>query len=317
METYAALDIGSNTFRLLIARVDGTLQPLLVRRVITRLGSGVAQTGRITPEAVSRSLACFKRFFQDMMEHGVRAYRAAGTAALRNAVNAQEIVAQAKDECDISIEIISWEEEARLTLAGVLGALTERRGKRLVFDIGGGSTEFMLCKDTRMLDVRSTDLGVVNLTEQFFLAGDPPVEEARQRLNRFVKERLAALASDIKAKAGEFVALVGTAGTVTTLAAMLQRLEKYDPVRINNYLIDENSLHFLYAKMVALPLKARARLPGLEPGRADIIVAGAILVLEIMKTFGLEHVTAIDAGLLEGIIYSLVPSLSVLDLEKL
>jgi exopolyphosphatase / guanosine-5'-triphosphate,3'-diphosphate pyrophosphatase len=315
MKTYAALDIGSNTFRLLIAKADKTLQPLLMRRVVTRLGSGVAQTGRINPEAISRSLSCLKSFSMDMIEHEVQTYRATGTAALRRAGNARSFTSKVQEECGILIEIIPWEEEAQLTLTGVLGAITGNNGTRLVFDIGGGSTEFMLCEDSRLMDIKSIDLGVVSLTEQFFRGEDPPGEEARRSLTRFIKGELESLVSVLKTSTNDIAVLIGTAGTVTTLAAMLQRLEKYDPLRINNYVINEATLHALYAEMVALPFKDRARLPGLEPGRADVIVAGAMLVLEIMKMFRFEQLTAIDAGLLEGIIYNLVPSL--IDLEKL
>jgi exopolyphosphatase/guanosine-5'-triphosphate,3'-diphosphate pyrophosphatase len=310
METYAALDIGSNTFRLLIARVDGTVRPLLIRRVITRLGGGVSLTGRITPEAETRALDCLKRFSQDMLEHEVRAYRATATAALRNAVNAQEFVIRAESECSIVVEIISGDEEARLTLAGVLGSLTERKGKKLVFDVGGGSTEFILCEDGRLVHAKSIGLGVVDLTEQFFLESDPPSIEARERLTTFTKKRLSDLVSDIVYEAEGVNDLVGTAGTVTTLAAMMQNMEEYDPLRINNYVIHKYDLQSLYARLLALPLKDRVKLPGLEPGRADVIVAGAMLVLEAMEIFNVDQVRAIDAGLLEGTFYSLIPSFS-------
>ena len=310
METYAALDIGSNTFRLLIARMDGIVQPLVVRRVITRLGAGVSRTGRITPEAETRALACLKRFSHEMLEHKVRAYRAIATAALRNAVNAQKFVMRAENESNIIVEIVSGEEEAHLTLAGVLGFLAERKGKKLVFDVGGGSTEFILCKDGRMVHAKSIALGVVDLTEQFLLENDPPSIEARERLTTFAKKRLSDLISDIVDEAGEVNDLIGTAGTVTTLAAMLQNMEEYDPSRINNYVIYKQDLQSLYAHLLALPLKDRIRLPGLEPGRADVIVAGAMLVLEAMEIFKVDQVSAIDAGLLEGTLYSMIPSFS-------
>jgi exopolyphosphatase/guanosine-5'-triphosphate,3'-diphosphate pyrophosphatase len=307
METYAALDLGSNTFRLLIAGMDGKVQPLVVRRVITRLGAGVSRTGRIAPEAEARSLACLKSFSQEMLKQGVKAYRAIATAALRNAVNAQEFIDRAQRECNIVVEIVSGEEEARLTLEGVLGSLPDRKGKKLVFDVGGGSTEFILCNYGRLVRAESIPLGVVDLTERFLLESDPPTPEARDRLAAFTKKRISDLISDMVDEAKGIDDLVGTAGTVTTLAAMLQNMEEYDSSRINNYVMYKQELQTLYARLFTLPLKDRVKLPGLEPGRADVIVAGAMLVLETMETFKVDRVKVIDAGLLEGTLYSLIP----------
>jgi exopolyphosphatase/guanosine-5'-triphosphate,3'-diphosphate pyrophosphatase len=304
---FAALDLGSLTVRLAVAEAipPGKFRLLLHRREITGLGQGLALTGKLAPEGMARTLAALKDFQQVMAAHHVAHYRAVGTQALRQAGNRQAFLDQVRDNLGLTVKILAPEEEARLSLAGVRSALAPEVlavPAVLVFDVGGGSTEFALVCPGREPVFASLPLGVLTLSQARPL-GDPPQPV-----------RVAALKEELVARLGVFYQeaikphleadprLVGTAGAVTTLAAMQLELRDYDPRKINNLTLSRTQVAALAELMARLTEAERARLIGIEPGKAGVMVAGALLVLTILEVCRQDSLVVIDAGLLEGVL---------------
>jgi exopolyphosphatase/guanosine-5'-triphosphate,3'-diphosphate pyrophosphatase len=298
----AAIDIGTNTIRLLIADPDGGggYRPLFAAQEITRLGQGLLPDRLLQPEPIRRSLAVLKRFRAMAAVHGVDHIAAAGTSALREAHNREVFLAQAHGEAGISIEVISGEEEARLTLLGIRAALKPPPWRLLMLDIGGGSTELLLADGPRIVGAVSTGLGVVKLTERF-LRHDPPDPIDLERLRRAIADRLERVRRDELPGGEPDDPLVGTAGTVTTLAAIDLALDPYDPARVTGHRLSRPQVDALFRRLASVPLAARRLMRGLEPGRADVIVAGAAIVLAVLDVLAVPELTVSDGGLREGI----------------
>ena len=222
---------------------------------------------------------------------------AVGTGVLREAENIRFFLEKVKKETDVSVKIISGVEEAGLMAKGVLSFFPSTPGKTIIFDIGGGSTEFVFLRNGQMEDRVSMPLGVVGLTEKF-LQTDPPKSSEADSLKVYCQNIL----RKNLANNDSINNLIGTAGTVTTLAAMTKSLVAYDPDQINGTVLTIDNLLALSNKILAMPFEDRAKLAGLEPGRADIISAGILLVLEIMDHFSQQELLVSDAGLLEGLI---------------
>lgn len=304
---FAAIDLGSLTVRLAVAEYlsPGRFRVLTHRREVTSLGQGLAPTGALAPEAMARTLAALRGFARVMADHQVKVCRAVGTQALRQAGNRDAFLKQVRESLQLTVQVLSPEEEARLSLTGVLSALAPEFLKDravLVVDVGGGSSEFILVRPGEEPRLYSLPLGVLTLSLAHPL-GDPP-EAAR----------VAALAQDLASRLTEFYAknlqphlespprLVGTAGAVTTLAAMSLKLWPYDPEKINNLVLTRAQVEELARLVAGLPEAARAMLPGLEPAKAGVMVAGALLILAILKVCRQDSLVAIDAGLLEGVL---------------
>lgn len=222
---------------------------------------------------------------------------AVGTGVLRDAENSPVFLNKIEKETRLLVRIIPGEEEARLMARGVLSIFPPAQGKTVIFDIGGGSTEFVFMDKGQMTERISLPLGVVALTEQY-LPSDPPKgpESAglKSHCRNILKKNLP--------RNGIINKLIGTAGTVTTLAAMEQGRTTYDPDWINGTALTKERLLEISENFLALSFEKRAKLPGLEPGRADIITAGSLLVLEIMDHFSQDNLWVSDSGLLEGLI---------------
>ena len=314
MSPLASLDLGTNTFRLLIA--DGIsrdrLSPLLTKRAITRLGEGFAKRRLIQPSAMSRSMAVLYDFARIIDHYQVENVFAVATSVFREAANGEAFIQQIYEETGIPVRTLSGGEEARLTLKGVLSAVEQRAKNALVFDIGGGSTEFILTEDTRPLTTESIPLGVVFLSETY-PPSDPPTTGELSRLSATIRKHLSlidfhdALTALVPAAGPSSLSLIGTAGTVTTLAAIDQKMEIYDPENINNYRLSRETLITLYQRLTAMTALQRTALPGLEKGREAVIIPGTAIVLEIMNLFKCNHLTVSDAGLLEGILLDSKP----------
>ena len=307
---FAALDLGSLTVRLAVAERTpaGTLRVLLQRREITGLGQGLAAADDLAPEAMARTLEALKTFKQVMSAHNVAVYRAVGTQALRQARNRQVFLDQLRNSLGLAVEVLAPEVEARLSLTGVLTALAPAvltAPEALVFDVGGGSTEFALVRPGQEPVFASLPLGVLTLSQARPL-GDPPRpsmvaglrEELAARLGSFYK---GAIEPYVK---GEFC-LVGTAGAVTTLAAMHLELQAYDPNQVNNVILTRAQVAALAELMAGLPEAARARLAGIEPAKAGVMVAGALIILAILAVCRQDSLVVVDAGLLEGVLHDL------------
>jgi exopolyphosphatase/guanosine-5'-triphosphate,3'-diphosphate pyrophosphatase len=310
LRRFAALDLGSLTVRLAVAERTpaGKIRVLVHRREITALGQGLAATDDLAPEGMARTLAALQGFQQEMAAHHVEACRAVGTQALRQARNRQVFLDQIRDTLGLGVEVLAPEAEARLSLAGVLTSLAPEvitSAAVLVFDVGGGSSEFALMRPGQEPVFASLPLGVLTLSQAHHL-GDPPMPE-----------RVAVLQEELAARLGVFYQeaigpyleadprLVGTAGAVTTLAAMQLKLRAYDPNKINNLTLTRAQVAALAGLMAGLPEAARARLAGIEPAKAGVMVAGALIVLTILEVCRQDSLVVIDAGLLEGVLHEL------------
>ncbi len=301
----ATIDLGTNTVRVLVVEAEGPhWRPLYQAQRVTRLGERQAAAGRLLDEPMERTVGAVAAFAAAARELGARAIHIVATSAVREAPNRDDFVARVWAATGHWIEVVSGEEEARLTLAGVAAGLPELAGSFLLFDVGGGSTELVLARSGRPLAAVSLRLGVVSLAERFMNSG--PVSAHRfARLRREVESRLAAeLPSEI-ADAGAAV-LVGTAGTVTTLAALDLDLDAYDAERVQGHVLRRRAVERLLRRLSALTLEQRALLPCVERGRADVLIPGIALCLTVMERLGHDSLVVSDRGLREGILSTML-----------
>jgi exopolyphosphatase/guanosine-5'-triphosphate,3'-diphosphate pyrophosphatase len=312
----AGIDIGTNTLRLLIAEIShASYREIGSDRRITRLGQELDRTGELSCDARERSIKALADFSEHIKRFAVSQVDAVGTSALRNASNSREFIAEVKQRTGLDIRVIPGEDEARLTLLGVARALQDTTAGRknplfsaLVIDIGGGSTEIIMTRPGSGPVEVSLPLGAVYLTERF-IRHDPPSGEELKELRRSVREELERQ-SALVCPAPECV-LAGTAGTITKLAAMDQRLAEYDPARINRSILSRTAVDSIVRTLSESTLKERRGLPGLEHGREDIILAGAIVIQEFMERCGFTEILVSDWGLREGIVFDLYERLSI------
>jgi exopolyphosphatase/guanosine-5'-triphosphate,3'-diphosphate pyrophosphatase len=305
MPPFASVDIGSNTLRLLIAEgcTTGPLKPIRVERRITRLGERFLPARVLQPTAMARSIAALGEFARLMAEDAVQDYLAAATAVVREAGNGTEFLRRVEEDVGLRVRLLSGTEEAELALRGATLVTAGGDAPIALFDIGGGSSEVIRQVPGGSPGIESVSLpiGVVHLTETF-LRDDPPGLEACARLAGYVRPILETVSF---AAPMDRLLWVGTAGTVTTLAAMYLELQCYDPDRINGVVLERSWLVDLCNRLADTPIAARRGIVGLEPGREDIILAGALVTLELMETFRFSRVTVSDAGLLEGLFLEL------------
>ena len=300
----AGVDIGTLTCRLLIADLSINQRLIEVRseRRILRLGEGVDQTKQLSVAAMDRVVQCLKEWQEMIAVSSVNAVAVVATSAVRDAENRDEFLDRVKREAGFEVELISGEEEARRTMLGIRSGLPIGVTDVLALDIGGGSTEFILDCPGQPPIVRSIDIGVVRLCERL-IHHDPPTDgEVRQAREWVARETKAAVAGMHSYHTATFV---GTAGTVTSLAAMAQKLSIYQPARIHNYRLQLDTIQDLEQTLLSLKKADRAGLPGLEKGREEVIAAGAIIIRTIMETLGMPSVLVSDLGLREGVLIDL------------
>jgi exopolyphosphatase / guanosine-5'-triphosphate,3'-diphosphate pyrophosphatase len=303
---HAAIDLGTNTVRILVAEADRAtgLAPVWANQVVTRLGEGLAKRGTLAPSATERTLVAVRDYRDRARELGVADVLLVATAAVRQARDGGEFLGRLRSEPGIHPRVVSGEHEARLTLLGAAWGLGPIAGTYALLDIGGGSTEVLAAQGARVLTAVSLTLGVVQLAEGFF-SSDPVAgselaacrAHADTRLRDEVWGRILPHAP---------TALVATAGTPTTLATLDLGLAAYDPARVHGYRLDAAAIERLTAWLVALPQAERQRLPALEPRRADVIVPGAIVLASALAGLGLQVAVVSDAGLREGILLDAV-----------
>lgn len=294
---FAAIDVGTNTVRLLLGCVSsGQVVPDKYFRKITRLGGKYCAEKGLAPDAMERTLSALKEMAQILETQKLDGIRAVGTEVLRKAVNGQIFVDRVRKETGIPLEVITGQEEAWLSTQGVLAALNPKPRRCLVFDIGGGSTEFSLLDKNNILFSQSYPLGVVGLCENHQLESQ----------GKKIRENIFQLANDLEQKGLQDLpltsgcVLVGTAGTVTTLAALKLKMSVYDWRRVNNTVLYSDELKTMLERLETLSIPDREALPGMEKGRADLILPGLRVVLAIMDQFEKEQLTVSDFGLLEG-----------------
>ena len=301
MTNIASIDIGSNTARLLILESTGDqkFNLLVSKRNITRLGEGIDAQGKLTEHRMQTTLKVLSRFRQICLENGDPPLFAVATSAVREASNGQEFVRLAKKETGIDIKIITWEEEARLTLEGVYWKIPHENRRVITFDIGGGSTEFILSEGENIKDFCSTSLGVVRLTEKF-ITQHPVDEKEYHSLQNHLQNELQTVKNKLSAFLPEL--LIGTAGTVTTLAALKENIYPYDPEKIHGSTFSRPEAESILDDLKGKSLSQRLLLKPMEPGREDLIIAGTAIVLETMRAFGCEILTVSEYSLREGLI---------------
>jgi exopolyphosphatase / guanosine-5'-triphosphate,3'-diphosphate pyrophosphatase len=278
----AAIDQGTNTTRLLIADVvDGGLEEIVRRSTITRLGEGVDSRRRLLPLPIARVRNCLSEYRGEAERLGAERTLLIATSAVRDAENGEAFLGEIEWSYGFSTQLLSGDEEARLLVRGV-GDVDART---LVLDVGGGSTE-LVAGDVHV----SLDIGAVRLTERF-LHSDPPSEQELEDCSAHVRGLLPPL---------DVTDAVGVAGTVTTLAALDLGLEEYDRERVDGHRLSSNGVDAQLARLADVPLAVRREIPALEPERAPVIVAGAVIIDEALRAYGLDALTVSERDILDG-----------------
>jgi exopolyphosphatase / guanosine-5'-triphosphate,3'-diphosphate pyrophosphatase len=295
----AAIDLGTNTARLLIGHADaaGIIRPVLQMRRITRLGGGFTREGGISGEASARTVAALRDFAAETRRHHVAVLRAVATSAVRDAVNGKEFCDLVLRETGIDLEIIDGKTEGLLTLRGVLAGIDEKSGNFLVFDVGGGSTEYTLADGETVLFTASLPLGVVRLTE-----GKITCAAMEEKIARELHSLREQLQKEALLPCIDHSTLVGTAGTATTLAAIGRKMTHYDYRLVNNYVMGLGEIKNICATLLPMTPAQRLQVPGLEEGREDLIIAGMLITIKTMELFGFTMLKVSDFGLLEGVL---------------
>ena len=305
----AGIDIGTLTCRLLVAAVspeaEGPIHTIRSERKILRLGEGVDRTGRLKPEAMSRVIETIREWKTIIESHGVERYTAVATSAVREAGNREEFLDRVRRETGIEVEVIDGEEEARRTFLGIRSGLPSGVREILGLDIGGGSTEFIASRQGQPLKMTSIDMGVVRLTERV-LQSDPPRAAEIQKAETLIRD----LTSGARREIGDItdLTLVGTAGTITSLAAIAQRLPTYDPARIQNYVLELPVIQRIERDVFSKTQSDRVGMPGLEAGREGVIAAGALILRCVMEELNAARCVVSEYGLREGVLVHLARS---------
>ncbi|HEY4398414.1 MAG TPA: Ppx/GppA phosphatase family protein [Acidimicrobiia bacterium] len=301
-----AIDIGTNSVRLLVADVDGAgetakLDPVDRRIRITRLGQGVDESRRLDPEAISRTLDVLREFRGALDELGVERARATATSAVRDADNRDEFMEAAADVLGFEPELLPGTEEARLSFMGATAGLDEP-APYLTLDIGGGSTEFVVGTHEPE-GLISVDTGSVRITEQH-LRSDPPEPEELSEAVSVVRAHLADVEREVPA-VREAATLIGVAGTITTVAAIELGLTEYDRDKIHHFRLARTAAEEVFRTLATEPVEVRRHNPGLDPGRVDIIVGGTLILVTIMRTFDFNEILVSEADILDGLVRSI------------
>lgn len=297
-ERVASIDIGTNTILLLIAEVQkGKLHPLLERETVVRLGQGLQRSGSLLEEAMQRGYQTLSDDLGLCRAYGVQKIYAAGTSALREAANASDFLEAIKGKLGLSIDVISGEEEARLSYLAVVKDLEDREGPLRVIDVGGGSTEFVFGRGNKVIRWVSLPIGLVRLTERFLLS-DPVRDEEWQEMVNEIRRRLAPLPRP----AGSAL-LVSVGGTGTTLASVQQGLREFDPRNIHHFVLEREALGRLIDLFRSRTLEGRKGIPGLPPARADVILAGATILYLGMEELNCPSVLISCHGVRYGLLY--------------
>ncbi|HEV2310506.1 MAG TPA: exopolyphosphatase [Acidimicrobiia bacterium] len=301
MTRVAAVDIGTNSIRLLVADVeggrDGTLTTLDRRMHITRLGQGVDATHRLAPEAVERTVAVLRDYGAAIRAAHVDATRATATSAARDATNREEFFAAAAEALGTTPELLSGEEEGRLAFSGATADLRDEPPPYLVIDIGGGSTEFTVGTTTPDASL-SVDVGCVRITEAY-LRSDPPTAEELSQAVSVVRDEVSEVARTLPG-VGDVKTAVGLAGTITTVAAVEQGVP-YSREAIHGFRLTRDAAEDVFRTLALEPAAQRRHNPGLEPGRVDTIVGGAVVLVAVMRGLELDEVVVSEDDILDGL----------------
>jgi exopolyphosphatase/guanosine-5'-triphosphate,3'-diphosphate pyrophosphatase len=294
----AVVDIGTNSTRLLISEVEGAdVQELERRTTVTNLGRGVDHTGNLSTDAIDRVCSVVADYKAQYQEMGADRVMAIATSAVRDAANGEAFVAELRERFWLGTQLLTGEEEARLTY---LGATAQRAGEEstLVFDIGGGSTELIVGSGAEVEFHTSLQAGTIRQSERH-LTSDPPdpheLEDLAADIRHLVEGAIAEQGPGARA-----VQAIAVAGTPTSLAAIDQELEPYDPERVHGYRLGLRAAQRMLSRLAAMPLTERLRIPGLHPGRAPTIVAGTVILIQVMRAFGFDEIEVSERDILHG-----------------
>ena len=297
MPTFAAIDIGSNSVRLKISRLQaGRLKEIHEDREVTRLGEGVFGGGLLSPESMSQTVRVLRRFNRSIQECGTDSVRVVATAALRDARNSRIFLEWVRSTTGWTIEIVSGLEEARLIHLGLVSAGRMDASSVLLVDLGGGSCELTLSRDGQLRDTVSLPLGAVRLTGEF-LKHDPPRKSELKRMQGFVTREIGRIQDRIKA--ARVGAVIATSGTAAALVGMASHLAR--PRRPSTYATRE-MIRRIAKQISQLPLEQRQKMPGIGPRRAEIICAGAWAYAELLERCHLPGFRYSALGLRDGIL---------------
>ena len=298
MTRVAAIDLGTNSTRLLVADVeDGRLDEVERRLTITRLGEGVDARRRLLPLPIARVRNCLTEYRRALEAHGAERTLAVATSAVRDAENGEAFLGELEWSYGFETRLLSGAEEALLTFRGATAGREELEDGTLVVDVGGGSTELIVGGRRGVRFATSFDAGSVRNTE-LALRSDPPSADELEACARTVR---ALLAEHVPDEVQESVSrAIGVAGTVTTLAALDLGLDRYEPERTHGHRLGADVVRAQLQRLASLPLAERRRVRGLEPARAPVIVAGLVIVREVLAYFGLTELEASERDLLDG-----------------
>jgi exopolyphosphatase/guanosine-5'-triphosphate,3'-diphosphate pyrophosphatase len=297
-QRFAVIDCGTNSIKFHLAerQADGSWTTLVDRAEVTRLGEGLDETGEIGPEPLARAVTAISGMVEEARQHDVRAIAAVGTAGMRMATNRDAVIGAVRRQAGVTIEVIPGDEEARLAYVGVTSGLGTGAGSRVVFDTGGGSSQFTFGEGSRVDDRFSVDVGAVKYTERFGLDGvvEPSV----------LTDALAAVAEDLSALDGRATpdALVGMGGAVTNITAVKHEMATYDPSVVQGSVLNRAEIDRQIELYRSRDADDRRSIIGLQPKRAEVILAGACIVRTVMDKLGQESFTVSDRGLRHGLL---------------
>jgi exopolyphosphatase / guanosine-5'-triphosphate,3'-diphosphate pyrophosphatase len=293
----AVVDIGTNSTRLLISDVkDGRVSEIERRTTVTNMGRGVDHTGLLCSDAVEDVCSVIAEYKAHYEEMGSERVAAIATSAVRDAANGEAFIAELRERFDLDARLLTGEEEARLTF---LGATAQRPAEEptLVFDIGGGSTELVVGSRREVAFHTSLQAGAIRQSERH-LSSDPPdpheLEDLAAEIRVLIERAVEAQPEERPSKA------IAVAGTPTSLAAIDQELEPYDRDRVHGYRLAMRPIQRMLSRLSSLPLAERLRVPGLHPGRAPTIVAGTVILVQVMRAFALEEIEVSELDILQG-----------------
>jgi exopolyphosphatase/guanosine-5'-triphosphate,3'-diphosphate pyrophosphatase len=298
LERYAVIDVGTNSIKFHVAELgaDGQIHMVVDRADVTRLGQDIDAGGEIVPDALERAIVAIDGMAKQAKALGVRAIAAVGTAGLRAAVNRDAVVATVRDRTGVAIRVIPGADEARLAYQAVEAGLGSTAGSLVVFDTGGGSSQFTFGKDGDVVEQYSVPVGAVRYTERFGLAGAVSQD--------VLDEALAAIAADLSSLDGRPRpdALVGMGGAITNITAVKHAMAVYDPSVVQGTVLERSELDRQIELYRSLDAEGRRKIVGLQPKRAEVILAGACIVRTVMEVLGQTSLTVSDRGLRHGVL---------------
>jgi len=290
MPRVAAVDLGTNSSRLLVADVEGDRLDEVVRLLtITRLGEGVDKRRRLLPLPITRVRNCLTEYRRELERHGVTQTLAIATSAVRDAENGEAFLGEIEWSYGFTTQLLSGTQEAAMMIRGVTAGRSPLDDV-LVADIGGGSTELVVAADGEVASATSLDIGCVRVTERF-LGSDPPSRPELAAASAYVRSLLPPM---------EAGSAIGVAGTVTTLATLDLGDARYDPARTHGHRISLAAVEEQLERLAAVSTQERLAVPGLEPGRAPVIVAGVVVLREVMTSYGLSEIEVSERDILHG-----------------